>query len=1132
MKQRGTILKRLLSALMLCLFAMGTIFAQVSQVSGNVKDEAGEPVIGASILVKGASTGTITDFDGNYKLVIPAGGNTLVFSYVGMQTQEIAISGSVINVTMKGNAQMLDDIVVTGYGTTKKRDLVTSVGSVGADQLKDIPVTSAAEALQGKLAGVSVVTEDGSPDASVKIRVRGGSSLTQSAEPLYIVDGFPVSSIDDIPPSSIQSMDVLKDASSTAIYGAQGANGVIIITTKDAESLSGKDGKFNFNVDYTGYWGYKKQAKRYDMMSVEDMVRLQYENAYLGDNKLEENFSKKFDNAAYRSGTYETNDRSDLTSILNYWNGQPATDWQDETFGHTGTNLNNSLTISAGSKKANFRLSYNRIDDKGIMYESNYIRNNLSLRANLKPIKNLTISITGRYIDTEVLGAGATTDKTNEGSKTESRVRNAIAYTPIKFLSSMEEDSDLIQEGSMFDPVTVIDDNYKLRADRKWGLNGYVSYKFQKAFTLKSEWGYEAQTKNEDRYYGSTSSYSRNGIGTNSEVILDGNGKAIDGARHPSTVVTSSDNSTFRNANTLEYKKTFDASHNLSVLVGEEMVLKKNEWLKKTTIGYKEVHAARETLAGINSIPHQYRWATNFIDPNDNMLSFFGRADYNYEGRYYAAATLRADASNRFNEENRWGFFPSAALAWRISDESWFQSIADAAQISDTKLRLSYGVAGNNNVDLGVLYNTLYQDYTIKDSVVVPIYTQAKPDVIPNPNLKWETTVTRNLGVDFAFFNSRLSGAVDAYLNSTRDLIINKPTGTKNRYENMGETQSKGIELSLKGIILDKNSSQLSYGLSIDGNVSFNKSKIISLGAVDQYPSQTGYLPAGEYLSAVEFLFEEGENLGRVYGYKYEGFYTANDFNGYDQVNNRWLVDGVPVNSPLAAATTAKGGGARPGMMKISDEKQVIGNTMPICTGGFAISGNIGGSQWGSIDATANFTYSIGNDVVNLSNLDLSTMVDKTKLRNNLSTVAYGKRYSLFAEDGTYIPANSGSGIVSGDDYQALANTLAVQNAGAVIYNPIHNKLALTDKVVEDASFLRFSALTVGYSLPDNWINKAHITKVRVFFSASNLFCLTNYSGNDPEVDVASAKSPLNVGIDWSAYPKARAFNFGLNLTF
>lgn len=1137
MKEKARKSMRSLFVLLLCLCTSIHVFAQEREISGTVTDDKGEAVPFATVKVKDMSIGTQTDFDGKYTLKVPADAKEVEISFTGYETQTLPISGSKVDATIKETSELLEEFVTIGYQQVRKADLVTSTTSIGQDQIKNIPVTSAAEAMQGKMAGVNVVTEDGSPDASIKVRVRGGSSLTQSAEPLYIVDGFPVSSISDISPSDIKSIDVLKDAASTAIYGAQGANGVVIVTTKDADdnNKKGDKGKFNFNVDYTGYMGFKKQAKKYDMLSVEEFVRLQYENAYLtkkGD--ISSEFSEKFDNAAYANGTFDKNLASSLPSILNYWGEQPSIDWQDETFGRTGTNMNHSLTVSAGNKIANVKLSYNRIDDKGIMHESNYIRNNVSLKANIKPIKNLSISVTGRYIDTEVLGAGTNTDKSNEGSSTQSRVRNALAYTPITFLSSQEIDEDLVQEGSMFDPITVIDDNYKLKTDNKWGINGNISYKFLKDFRIKTEWGYEAQTKNEDRFYGQTSSFTRNGIG-----VFGGS----DGERgYPSTVITESDKSTFRNSNTLEYKKAFKGGHNLTVFVGEEMISKKNEWIKQSTIGYQEILSARETVNGKSSIPHKYRWETKFIDPDDNMLSFFGRADYNYKSRYYIAATLRADGSNRFTEDNRWGYFPSSALAWRMSDETWFKGFARKAKISDLKWRFSYGVAGNNNVDLGVLYNTIYLDHNIQDNAVIDVYTPTKSDVMANPNLKWETTTTRNLGLDYGFFGSRLNGAIDLYWNTTDDLIIRKRTGSLFRYENMGETESKGVEFSVQGVILDKRSKKLNYNLTVDANVSFNESKIISLGGVSEYQTSTGYLNG--YVSSDEFFFEEGKGLGRVYGYVYDGFYTANDFDSYDAKNFQWKKDGNIVNTPMAAT----GVGARPGMMKLKDadgdgvaDMEIIGNTMPLCSGGFTISGNVGGDNWGNVDIAAGFTYSIGNDVINLTGLDLTTIYDKTRLQNKLSTVAYGSRYSLFSEDGVYIPSyyhpaiiedDENPVIVAGDEYMQMVEALNSANSGASIYNPAHNKNALTSDAIEDGSFLRFASLTVGYSLPDKWINKAYITKARIFFTASNLFCLTNYSGNDPEVDVAASKNPLNVGVDWSAYPKARAFNFGINLSF
>ncbi|MDR1698912.1 MAG: SusC/RagA family TonB-linked outer membrane protein, partial [Prevotellaceae bacterium] len=683
-------------ALMLFAFVFTSqLFAQ-REVAGTVRDANGEPLMSAQVRVPGTDVGTITDFDGNYTLTVPEGATSLEVVPIGVDPMTVNITGTRVDVNFtRKSATDLDEVVVIGYGTTAKRDVVTSVASVSAEQLAARPVTSAAEAMQGQMAGVNVVTEDGSPDASISIRVRGGSSLTQNADPLYIVDGMPVNNINDISPSDIKSIDVLKDAASTAIYGAQGANGVIIITTKDAGN---KGDKFTWNVDYTGYMGWKKQAKKWDMMSAEEFIRLKYEFAYLNsttaDNapkmdwkKFNSNFSKYFDEGAYQPVVDGNNNpvlnddgspkmeykleesdaaRHELPNVLNYWKDQPTRDWQDETFGLTGTNSNHSVTASAGNKFANFRLSYNRIDDKGIMYQSDYTRNNVTLKANFKPIKDLSIQLTGRYVNTEVLGAGATTDKLNEGSKTESRVRNSIAYTPITFLSkSLGDDDEFSQDGGMFDPLTVIRDNYKLKNEDRYVISGKISYKFLKDFTFETSLSYDWLKKQEDRYYGITSSKTRNGDGKNAGTWKDpATGKSVDNTGMPATEVRNDESTTFQNTNTLGYKKQFGNGHNFGLLIGEETLYETNDWYRNTTYGYTELHDARYTLDHASSIPAKYRFPeVAFIDPNDNMLSFFGRVDYDYYGRYYLTATMRADASTRFEPENRWGYFPSMAVA-------------------------------------------------------------------------------------------------------------------------------------------------------------------------------------------------------------------------------------------------------------------------------------------------------------------------------------------------------------------------------------------------------------------------------------------------------------------------------------
>ncbi len=1138
------------------------IAAEARVVSGTVKDPTGETIISASVVVKGTTIGTVTDFDGNYTIDVPDGATMLVFSYIGMKTQELNITGDVMNVVLSEDVEVLEEVVVTGYGTTKKRDLVTSVASVSADQLKDVPVVSAAEALQGKLAGVSVTTTEGAPDADVKIRVRGGTSLTQSNDPLYIVDGFPVSSISDIAPGDIASMDVLKDAAATAIYGAQGANGVIIITTKDTQSSDGE--KMTFHVDYTGYMGWRSLAKKYDMMDGEDFLRMQYEFAYMdgkgSDDKMLNNFYKYYDREGYNKAakthspfanvidqwrTYRSDESAlmakfpdmDMDLYRKYKDENGDIDWQEATFGGRHLNSNHSFNISGGMKSANFNFSYNRIDDKSIMYGSDYSRNNLSLKTKFKPIKNLTIAATARYTNTNVLGAG-TNSAQDAGSTNESRLRNAVSFVPLPgieaYIKDMDDDTDL---GNLWNPIIAIDDSYKKKVDNKLTLNGYISYKFLKYFTIKAEIGYENRTVKQDRYYGATTFYARSG---------DGNAQVGKDFGH--TISTNDNTSRLKETNTFEYAQKFrDNAHDFSLLIGEEQTINKGEL--RTTYGY----GFDKTVPGdkvFNLLGQAQKSAIrNYVDPTDNMLSFFARANYNYKGRYYVTATFRADGSSRFTKGNQWGFFPSVAVAWRMVDEEWMQGAAN--WLSNLKFRLSYGTVGNNQVDLGYLHF----DYLASQSAYMQnmgtILTDGQNGtssylIATNPNLKWETTVTRDFGIDYGFFNERLSGAIDLYWNNTNDLILRYrlATGGYNyQYRNIGSTDNKGVEFSIKGVILDHRSKSLSYGLTLDANVSYNFNKVVDLGGMDSYQVPSGCFST-YYTQGYEFKLMPGSAVGDVYGYKTDGWYTASDFASYNKSQGKnygWKDEnGNVISTPL--------GDAYPGMPKIVKnvdtdgdgvmdgyEMTKIGNTLPVVTGGFNVNFFIGGDKWGKVDMAANFTYSIGNDVVNMTGLDYSSVCNSTRNRNLLADYGYGKRYSLFDESGNFMhnfqAVYSGNDL-TGDNYKAMAAYVDEQNAGATTANPYASSLVLTDKYVEDASFLRLSSINIGYSLPSRWINKAHISTLRVFFSASNLFVATKYSGLDPEVDTRSKVNPLAIGVDYSAFPKSRGFNFGINLSF
>ena len=947
------------------------IAVQARVISGTVKDPTGETIISASVVVKGTTLGTVTDFDGNYTLDVPDDAKVLVFSYIGMQTQEVAISGDVINVVLSENSEVLEEVVVTGYGTTKKRDLVTSVASVGADQLKDIPVTTAAEALQGKLAGVSVVTTDGAPDADVKIRVRGGTSLTQSSDPLYIVDGFPVSSIADIAPGDIASMDVLKDAAATAIYGAQGANGVIIITTKEIDVKDAD--KAVFHVDYSGYMGWKRAASKYDMMHSTDFILMQKEWVHLNKNSQFENYFTKYFEPGYSQsggGIYT------LQEILDYWQDKEV-DWQDRTFGLTGLNSNHTFSVSGGNKMGQFNLSYNRVDDGGILYGSDYKRNNLSFKAKFSPVKNFTIGVTTRYANINVLGSGMNTAE-DAGSKSESRVRNAVAYTPIPLdLSSSDLSEDETSIGSLYDPITTIKDNYKLKKDDKWSLNGYVQYKFLKHYTLRADLGYESRDVAQNRYYGPTTYYSRSGV---SAYTSPGMGNVV---------CTDEKTTRLKHTGSFDWKQSFD-KNSFEVFVAEEVIVRNSELRTVNGYGYDTKYTGETVFNHLGSAERYV--ATTYINPNDNMLSFIGRFDYNYAGRYYLTATFRADASTKFKRGNQWGYFPSVALAWRIIDEEW---MAPAQQVmSNFKLRATYGLVGNNNIELGYIHPE-YLVYAAANSGLYPTqyYIGGDKLIAPNENLRWETTTSRNLGLDFGFWNERLSGSIDAYCNTTNDLLLlyRLPSGGYNyQYRNIGATQNIGVELSLTGVILDHKSKDLNYGLTVTANLAHNNTKVKSLGGMTEYNVSAECFSAGYDNVDYEFKLVEGGRVGDIYGYKTDGFYTTADFNGYDATKNCGLVDGNPIVTPF--------GNARPGMPKlVSNERQIIGNTQPVINGGFSLAFNIGGNKWGKVDMSANFTYSVGNKVLNLSALDYSSITEKTRLRNTSASLI--NRY-------TYLDAN------------------------------------------------------------------------------------------------------------------------------
>ena len=1055
------------TALVLALLLfVGSITAQTVKV--NVKDSSGEGVIGASVLEKGTRNGGVTDFDGNFTIKL-TGKNPIVISYLGMKTKTVDPKGKTsISVVLEEDNTTLNDVVVIGYGTVRKKDLTGAVNTVKGADIAKVPVTNVAEALTGKLAGVQITATDGSPDAEMVIKVRGGGSITGDNTPLFIVDGFPVESISDIPASDIEDITVLKDASSTAIYGSRGANGVILVTTK-----SGKEGKVN--VAYNVFYSWKKMAKKLNTLSASDYVNYQWEYAQLRDN--EEKFTNLF-------GNYQDAD---------LYANAPTNDWQDQVFGRTGHTFNHNLTISGGSDKTQFNFGYAHIYDKAIMIGSGFSRDNLSLKLKHKASKSISLDFNVRYANSTVYGAGANESK-NEVSSADSRLKNVMIYPMFNFTDLSDGyDPDL----QLTNPITSVYDTDRKQNRQTFNMNGSVTWEIIKDLKLKVELGLDWYYNTDQKYYGNSTYNAR----TNS-VDADGT--------HPMAYFIDSKRQTYRNTNTLSYdfKKLLgkNSLHKLNVLLGEETINKRSSVNEDRLSHYPTSFTAEQTWSlSTQGTPYL---VNKYINADDNLLSFFTRANYNYDDKYLISATFRADGSSKFAKDNRWGYFPSAAIAWRISSEPFMKSTEK--WLDDLKLRLSYGTAGNNNIPSDQMAPVWSSSSSVWFNNFSSYWTTGEQ--ASNPDLKWETTITRNIGLDFTLFRGAINGSVEYYYNTTKDLLINFPvsgSGYKYQYRNLGETQNKGVEVSLTWNAINKKN----YGLTISGNIGFNKNEVVDLGSLTEYSASSGW--ASTTIQG-DYVVKPGRPVGEIYGYKVAGRYEVSDFEDYTASGDKWVLkSGVASDASVIGSSYL-----RPGALKLEDTNgdgvvnssdiDVIGDTNPTASGGFAINARAYG-----FDLSANFTYSIGNKVYNANKIEYTTSY-QYYFRNMLDIMEAGERWTNL---------DPATGLITND-----AARLEELNANTTMWSPYTGNV-LTDWAIEDGSFLRLSTLTLGYTLPKDLLKRIGISNLRLYTTCYNVFCLTGYSGFDPEVSTRN-KTALTPGVDYSAYPKSRQFVIGLNLNF
>lgn len=1051
--------------LFLCLLATNKVSAQEVTVEGVVKDASGLTLPGVNVLEKGTKNGVSTDFDGKYKLKLSNSKATIEFSFIGFTTQTVVVAGKkTINITLAEEANALNEVVVVGYGTVKKSDLTGAVSTISGSALSKIPVPSVAEALTGRVAGVSVASSDGSPDSEIKIRIRGGGSLTQDASPLYIVDGFPVNSLSDISTSDIENMTVLKDASSTAIYGSRGANGVIIVTTK-----KGKDGKMQ--VNFNSFYGMKKMAKEMDVLSPEDFVNWQYEYSLLAKDNTE-SYEQYF-------GNWQDRD---------LYTGAKANDWQKQIYGRAGEVKSYDLGIRGGSEKINYNFNYARYDEKAIMIGSGFNRNNLSLALNNKASDKIDLSFTVRYSDTEIDGGGANIQGENAQ---DSRLRHVVGYSPIPMPGLTTDDTDEANSSYLVNPFVAVADTDRLQKRKNFNMLGSFSWKIIDNLQFKTEFGLDNYSYLDYRFYGRSTYYAR----TN---------PAPENIGLPSLLMADRKDVRFRNANTLNYdfKKLIGKDHSLKILVGEEMIDYSRNDVTSTIEGYPDFFDLDQSIKLTSQ--GDPRIVDNFYFPDDKLLSFFGRANYDYKDRYLFTATYRADGSSKFLGSNKWGFFPAAAVAWKISEESFLK---DVSWINSLKVRLSYGEAGNNNIPTG----QTVQIYQANNSTWINGQGNywAPTSVMANPDLKWETTVTQNLGLDFDFFKGRINGSFELYKNLTKDLLINFPvtgSGYSTQYRNMGETQNTGFEASLNVAAIEKED----YGLNFSFNIGVNKNRINSLGSMGNFGVATNW--ASTAIGA-DYLVNVGSPIGLMYGYKNAGRYEVSDF---DYSGGEYTL-----KADVADASKVVGA-VQPGYMKLQDlngdkvvdekDQTVIGNANPDFTGGFVLNANAYG-----FDLSAAFNFSVGNDVYNANKVEFTTSTANTQYRNLTSEVAQGKRW-------TNVNPVSGELVTDPDALTAL-------NANTTMWSPYMKSYVFSDWAVEDGSFLRLNTLTLGYTTPKALISKIGVSKLRFYLTGTNVFILTKYSGPDPEVSTRRA-TPLTPGVDYSAYPRSRQLVFGLNLNF
>lgn len=1037
-------------------------------ITGKVVDEKGEPVIGASVAVQGTSLGTITNVDGGYTLANVPGNSKITISYIGYQTLTFpASSKELARIILKEDSEMLDEVVVVGYGTQRKRDVTTSISSIRASDIADIAATSIEQALVGRMAGVQITQPNGTPGAGFEVKVRGVGTVTAGSSPLYVIDGVPlsddvgdatgitVSPLASIETSDIESIEVLKDASAAAIYGSRGSNGVVIITTKQ-----GKEGKPA--VRYNGYAGAQMVTDKIDVLNARDYAQLVFDghnNSYYdqlriaGKTDLYDPYAtnqQRWDNL--KTGSINENQGWMLPpEILPYVRGEkglPDTDWQDAVL-RTGFITKHNLSISGGNKNIKYMLSGNYQNEEGIVINSDFTKmgfrakvdvnyNRWKFGGNINLTRNIynLVNTEGRYGDDGVL----------------SLALGAAPIYPIYDENgdfNYEHNNTSYGQSKLNNPVavaTLIED--QMTSIQMLGV-AYAEYEILKGLNFKTQgsWNYNNYVRDYYRPAALPNSANRTP------------------PSNPTAESRTKNKYTWVWENTLNYKKTINKLHSFTALAG---------W----TAQRYQSNANRITATDLpmNDLVHTIpgnSTATKYDSNKEawSLLSGIARVQYNFADKYLFSAAIRTDGSSRFGQNNRWGYFPSVSGAWYMSEEEFMKPLS--SWLSNLKIRASWGVTGNMSIGNYASYGIVNGDnYVFGD-----VYTiGSKESTFGNPDLSWEKTSQVNLGLEIGFFNW-LNIEVDVYKGMTTDMLLDVPvmevSGFSTILQNIGKVENKGIELTLN---TNLNLGRVRWTNSF--NYAMNRNKVKSLGDATEIITQSN--------KVIDFITKVGEPIGNYYTYVTDGVYK-----------NQAEIETDIINGIVAP-------NAQPGDFRFkkfgkddtinADDKQITGNYLPDFTYGYSTS-----VKYRSFDFSLALQGVYGNEIANINRRYLANM------EGNANQLSIAKERWLSSD-------SPGSGNV----YKA--------NRSATGMNSV-----ISTWHIEDGSYMRIREITLGYTLPKKLLKRIGISNLRIYGSAFNPFTFTKYSGYNPEVSTDS--SPIMQGVDYGTYPLSQSIVFGINFS-